>query len=106
MVIDRKSNSAFVELHEKAARPPAADLLRHLIAAAPYKVHTLLADNGTHFPSAGNTAPAVPDIKPAIEAEEPFWAHAFEYSCVHDDIDHRLTKPKHSLTHGEVERAN
>lgn len=43
--IDRTSKLAFVELHEKATRRVAADFLRHLVAAVPYKVHTVLTDN-------------------------------------------------------------
>jgi hypothetical protein len=35
-------------LHEKATRSVAADFLRNLIKAVPYKVHTVLTDNGTH----------------------------------------------------------
>jgi transposase InsO family protein len=54
----------------------------------------------------GNTASAAPDIKAAIEAGEPFMAHAFEYASVQHDIDHRLTKPKHPWTNGQVERMN
>ncbi len=106
VAIDRISKFAFVELHEKVARRTAADFLRHLLAAVPYKVHTVLTDNGTHFTSPGNTASAAPDIKAAIEAGEPFWAHAFEYACAQHDIDHRLTKPKHPWTNGQVERMN
>ena len=55
VAIDRTSKFAFVEVHEKVARRTAADFLRHLIAAAPYKVHTVLTDNGTHFTTPGNT---------------------------------------------------
>ncbi len=106
VAIDRISKFAFIELHEKVARRTAADFLRHLIAAVPYKVHTVLTDNGTHFTSPGNTASAAPDIKAAIEAGERFWAHAFEYACAQHDIDHRLTKPKHPWTNGQVERMN
>ena len=106
VAIDRISKFALVELHEKVARRTAADFLRHLVAAVPYKVHTVLTDNGTHFTSPGNTASAAPDIKAAIEAGEPFMAHAFEYACVQHDIDHRLTKPKHPWTNGQVERMN
>src|SRR5258707_11263778 len=49
VAIDRTSKFAFVELHERVARSTAADFLRHLVAAVPYKVHTVLTDNGTHF---------------------------------------------------------
>jgi hypothetical protein len=55
VAIDRTSKFAFVELHEKVARSTAADFLRHLVAAVPYKVHTVLTDNGTHFTTPGNT---------------------------------------------------
>jgi transposase InsO family protein len=106
VAIDRTAKFAFVELHEKVARRTAADFLRHLIAAVPYKVHTVLTDNGTHFTTPGNTASATPDIQAAIKAGEPVWAHAFEYACAQCDIDHRLTKPKHPWTNGQVERMN
>jgi transposase-like protein len=46
VAIDRTSKFAFVELHEKATRRVAGDFLRHLAAAVPYKVHTVLTDNG------------------------------------------------------------
>ena len=93
-------------MHEKVARRTAGDFLRRLIAAVPYKVHTVLTDNGTHFTTPGNTSSAAPDIKAALEAGELVWAHAFEYACAQNDIDHRLTKPKHPWTNGQVERMN
>ena len=49
VAIDRTSKFAFVELHEKATRRVAADFLRHLADAVPYRIHTVLTDNGTHF---------------------------------------------------------
>ena len=49
VALDRTSKFAFVELHEKATRRVAGDFLRHLAAAAPYKINTVLTDNGTHF---------------------------------------------------------
>jgi transposase InsO family protein len=106
VAIDRTSKFAFVELHEKVARQTAGDFLRRLIAAVPYKVHTVLTDNGTHFTTPGNTSSAAPDIRAALDAGEPVWAHAFEYACAQNDIDHRLTKPKHPWTNGQVERMN
>ena len=106
VAIDRMSKFAFVELHEKIPRSTAADFLRRLVAAIPYKIHTVLTDNGTRFTTPGNTRSAAPDIKAAIDAGEPFWAHAFEHACARCDIDHRLTKPKHPWTNGQVERMN
>ena len=47
IAIDRTAKFAFVELHEKVTRKTAADFLRRLIEAVPYRVHTVLTDNGT-----------------------------------------------------------
>lgn len=106
VAIDRTSKFAFAQLHEKATRRVAMDFLRALIAAVPYKVHTVLTDNGTHFTTPGNTSSAAPLIKEAMERGELFRAHAFEYACAQNDIDHRLTKPRHPWTNGQVERMN
>ena len=91
------SLSLFFNSQLPIARRNAADFLRRLIEAVPYKVHTVLTDNGTHFTTPGNTSSAAPDIKAALDAGEPVWAHAFEYACVQNDIDHRLTKPSTSV---------
>lgn len=60
VAVDRTSKFAFVELHQKATRRVAADFFRNLIAAVPYKVHTVLTDNGTHFSTPGEGGSAVP----------------------------------------------
>jgi transposase InsO family protein len=106
VAIDRTSKFAFVELHEKVTTSVAGDFLRHLIDAIPYKVHTVLTDHGIHFTTPSNTASAAPLIKEALERGEPVWAHAFEYACAQNDVDHRLTKPRHPWTNGQVERMN
>src|SRR5918992_6234819 len=49
VAIDRTSKFAFAQLHEKATRRVAGKFLRALVEAVPYKVHTVLTDNGTHF---------------------------------------------------------
>ena len=41
-----------------------------------------------------------------IAHKQPFLAHSFEYARALADIDHRLTKPKHPWTNGQVERMN
>src|ERR671938_183945 len=95
VAIDRTSKFAFVELHERVPQRVAGDFLQRLIAAVPYRVHTMLTDNGTHFTTPGNTASAAPLIKQAMERGELFRAHAFEYACARNDVEHRLTKPRH-----------
>src|ERR1700734_721631 len=94
------------ELHEKVTGKTAADFLRRLIEAVPYRVHTVLTDNGTHFtdPAGETWSPA--EIRDMIASRRLFHAHAFEYACALNDVDHRLTKPKHPWTNGQVERMN
>ncbi len=106
VAIDRTSKFAFVELHEKATTRVAADFLRALLKAVPYKIHTVLTDNGIHFTTPGNTCSAAAEIKRAIQQGETFRAHSFELACTQNDIDHRLTKPRHPWTNGQVERMN
>lgn len=106
VAIDRTSKFTFVELHEKAITRVSGDFLRYLIAAVPYKVHTVLTDNGIHFTTPGAGGSAAPLIKKAIANGECFRAHSFELACAQDDVKHRLTKPKHPWTNGQVERMN
>ena len=106
VAVDRVSKFAFAELHERATRRVAADFLQRLINVLPYAIHTVLTDNGTHFTTPGNKRSAAPDIKAAIDRGEIFRAHAFELACARNDIEHRLTKPNHPWTNGQVERMN
>ena len=106
VAIDRTSKFAFVELHEKATRRIAADFLRHLAAALPYKIHTVLTDNGTHFTDPTGDGWTPEDIKEMRAQKLPFLCHSFELACADLDIQHRLTKPRHPWTNGQVERMN
>ena len=106
VAIDRTSEFALARLHERATRRIAADFLRALVAAVPYKVHTVLTDNGTHFTDPSGDGWTPEDIK-AMRAEKvPFRCHAFEAACADLEIEHRLTKPRHPWTNGQVERMN
>lgn len=49
MAIDRTSKFAFVWLEKKAGKMAAAQFLRNLIAALPYRIQTILTDNGIQF---------------------------------------------------------
>jgi transposase InsO family protein len=106
VAIDRTSKFAFVELHRKALRKTAADFLRHLVEAVPYRINIVLTDNGTHFTTPGAGGSAAQLVAEALAKSEPVWAHAFEYACATLGIEHRTTKPKHPWTNGQVERMN
>jgi transposase InsO family protein len=106
VAIDRTSKFAFAELHEKATRRVAGDFLRALAAAVPYRIHTVLTDNGTHFTDPTGDGWTPEDIKQMRARQEPFLCHAFEFACAELDIEHRLTKPRHPWTNGQVERMN
>lgn len=49
VAIDRTSKFAFVELVERADMQAAARFLQPWIAAVPYRIHTVLTDNGIQF---------------------------------------------------------
>src|SRR5215204_3217681 len=106
VAIDRTSKFAFAELHEKATRRVAGNFLRALAAAVPYKIHTVLTDNGTHFTDPTGDGWTPEDIKQMRAEKVLFRCHSFEAACADLDIEHRLTKPRHPWTNGQVERMN
>ena len=57
--IDRTSKFAVTQLVDKADRRTAWEFLEHLLKAVPYRIHTILTDNGIQFaeqPRERNTA--------------------------------------------------
>jgi len=97
VAIDRTSKFAYAELHERAARQTASDFLKALIKAVPYKIHTVLTDNGIQFA----------DLPKNRMGPTALWrGHMFDRVCGENNIEHRLTKPNHPWTNGQVERMN
>lgn len=90
VAIDRTSKFVFAELRESAKREDACAFLRRLIEAAPYQIHTILTDNGIQFAPSAN-AKRQSRLK-------------FDTICEAHGIEHRLTKPYHPWTNGQVER--
>ena len=49
VAVDRTSKFVFAELHDKADRPTAVAVPEALPRAVPYRLHTILTDNGLQF---------------------------------------------------------
>ena len=106
VAIDRTSKFVFVEMHERATRWIASDFLKRQIDLIPYKIHMVLTDNGVQFTDPKGKGWTVRDIKAMLAAGQPFRYVGFDLVCARNDIDHRLTKPNHPWTNGQVERMN
>src|SRR5262245_15473278 len=75
----------------------ATAFLKALIAGVPYKIHTILTDNGIQFC----------DLPKNRSGPTARWqTHMFDLLCRAHGIEHRLTKPNHPWTNGQVERMN
>ena len=97
VAIDQTSKLAYTELHNKAISQRASAFLRSLIETVPYKIHTVLTDNGVQSC----------DLPKSHSVPSALWrTHLFDGVCNTNGIDHRLTPPNHSWTHGQVERMN
>ena len=96
VAIDRTSKFAFAELHEKADRPSAACFLDALIAAVPYRLHTVLTDNGIPFTD-------LPRNRDGWTAR--YRVHRFDQICRANGIEHRLTKPNHPWTTDVIDKS-
>ena len=49
LAIDRVSKFTYVEFRENAGKMNGANCLRDVVKAFPYKIHTVLTDNGMAF---------------------------------------------------------
>ena len=97
VAIDRTSKFAHVELHAQSDQTVAAAFLRSVIKATPFKIHTILTDNGAQFchPPRYRNGPTARYI-----------THMFDLGCREHGIEHRMTQVNHPWTNGQVERMN
>ena len=97
VAVDRTSKFAFARLHEAANVETAVAFLETLIEAVPYTIHTVLTDNGVQFCD-------MPQNRSGPTAR--YRLHRFDRICREHQIEHRMTRPKHPWTNGQVERMN
>jgi transposase InsO family protein len=96
VAIDRATRWAFIALKSHKTAAAAKSFLNALHKAAPFRVHTLLTDNGQEFT----------DHQLGARAKDASGLHAFDALREALGIEHRLTRPKSPQTHGMVERFN
>ena len=91
LAVDRTSKLAFARIYRRATGLVAAAFLKVLAKAVPYRIHTVLTDNGIQFAETG---------RHRVSGR----LHPFDRMCRLLRVEHRLTKPYHPWTNGQAER--
>lgn len=96
VAIDRATRWVYVAIKPDKSARAAKAFLAALARAAPFRIATLLTDNGKEFTDRFVTA----------GERTPTGQHAFDQLCQALGIEHRLTRPRRPQTNGRVERFN
>jgi transposase InsO family protein len=97
LAIDRVTKFVYVEFHARATMTSGASFLQGVIRAFPYRIHTVLTDNGIAF---------VDQPRYRNGATAQLGGHPFSRVCRANGIRHKLTRPYHPWTNGQAERMN
>jgi hypothetical protein len=81
--VDRTSRLVFARIYRRATKLAASALLKVLVRTVPYRIHTVLTDNGVLF------------VQPEHGKSPTRLIHVFDRTCHELGIEHRLTKPYH-----------
>lgn len=96
VAIDRATRWVFIAIKQHKTAASAKAFLAVVRKAAPFKIRTILTDNGKEFT----------DRLFCSRSRQPIGEHEFDQLCQALGIEHRLTKPKTPQTNGMVERFN
>jgi transposase InsO family protein len=91
VAVDRTSKLVVARLYRKATKLAAQAFLKVLLREVPYRIHTVLTDNGVQFSDQARTGGRLP-------------VHPFTRLRQASGVEHRLTKPYHPWTNGQAER--
>jgi transposase-like protein len=94
LAIDRATRMVFLELYERKGKEESADFLFKCLSFFPFRIYTILTDNGREFTMRG-AKPFGKEIKNE---------HLFELACKIFGIEHRKTKVRHPWTNGMAEK--
>ncbi len=96
VALDRATRWVFVAIKSKKAAVAARSFRSALHKAAPFKIKSLLTDNGREFT----------DRAFGSRERDACGEHEFDAPYAALGIEHRLTRPKHPQTNGMIERFN
>jgi hypothetical protein len=106
--IDRTAKFAVAQLVATADRKTAWEFLQHMLVAVPYQVHTTLTDRAIGAPLVRATMTRGMQFAEQPRNRNTIYSRPmrFDMICEANGIEHRLTKPNHPSTNGQVERMN
>ena len=93
VAIDRATRCVWVMLSDKKDAQASVKFIHQCVEAFPFKIHTILTDNGKEFTDAY-----------ARNRRCPTGSHPFDKACQQLGIKHKLTRPYKPQTNGMVER--
>lgn len=95
LAVDRATRLLFLRVYPRKNKEAAADFLVQALAFYPFRIHTILTDNGAEFTMAG---------KKCFYGRIGKSLVPFELICELAGVEHRKTKFNHPWTNGMAER--
>jgi len=96
VAIDRATRWVYLEIRRSQSAKDARAFMKQVKEKAPFKIQTVLTDNGKSFTDRFTRA----------GERKPSGNHEFDQKCQVGGIEHRLIKPGRPQTNGMVERFN